>query len=79
MDNPEFCFPMWPDLIQKAKEGGIDVIETYIFWDVHEPHHRQYNFEGNLDFIRFFKAVQQAGLYGILRIGPYVCAEWNYG
>ncbi|XP_042485473.1 beta-galactosidase 15-like [Macadamia integrifolia] len=76
---PRSTVEMWPDLIQKAKEGGIDVIETYIFWDVHEPHHRQYNFEGNLDFIRFFKAVQQAGLYGILRIGPYVCAEWNYG
>ena len=28
---------MWPDLIGKAKEGGIDVIETYVFWDQHEP------------------------------------------
>lgn len=28
---------MWPDLIRKAKEGGIDVIETYVFWDGHEP------------------------------------------
>ena len=28
---------MWEDLIHKAKEGGIDVIETYVFWNVHEP------------------------------------------
>lgn len=28
---------MWPDLIQKSKDGGLDVIETYIFWDLHEP------------------------------------------
>jgi beta-galactosidase GanA len=28
---------MWEDLIQKAKEGGLDVIETYVFWTVHEP------------------------------------------
>lgn len=28
---------MWEDLIQKAKEGGLDVIETYVFWNVHEP------------------------------------------
>lgn len=28
---------MWPDLIQKAKEGGLDVIETYVFWNGHEP------------------------------------------
>ncbi|KAG9443679.1 hypothetical protein H6P81_015019 [Aristolochia fimbriata] len=70
---------MWPDLIQKAKEGGLDTIETYIFWDVHEPRYREYNFEGNLDFIRFLKNIQEAGLYAVLRIGPYVCAEWSYG
>lgn len=28
---------MWEDLIQKAKDGGVDVIETYVFWNVHEP------------------------------------------
>ena len=28
---------MWEDLIQKAKEGGLDVVETYVFWNVHEP------------------------------------------
>lgn len=31
---------MWPDLIGKAKEGGLDVIQTYVFWDVHEPTRR---------------------------------------
>lgn len=70
---------MWPDLIQKAKDGGLDAIETYIFWDIHEPVRRQYDFTGNLDFVKFFKLIQEAGLYGVLRIGPYVCAEWNYG
>nr|CAB3465165.1 unnamed protein product [Digitaria exilis] len=28
---------MWPTLIAKAKEGGLDVIQTYVFWNVHEP------------------------------------------
>lgn len=28
---------MWPDLIQKAKLGGLDVIQTYVFWNGHEP------------------------------------------
>lgn len=28
---------MWEDLIQKAKDGGLDAIDTYVFWDVHEP------------------------------------------
>ncbi|EOA38915.1 hypothetical protein CARUB_v10011312mg, partial [Capsella rubella] len=70
---------MWPDLIKKGKEGGLDAIETYVFWNAHEPTRRQYDFSGNLDLIRFLKTIQDQGLYGVLRIGPYVCAEWNYG
>ncbi|RDX76506.1 Beta-galactosidase 3 [Mucuna pruriens] len=70
---------MWEDLIYKAKEGGLDVIETYVFWNVHEPSPRNYNFEGRNDLVRFVKTIQKAGLYAHLRIGPYVCAEWNFG
>ncbi|OEL14026.1 Beta-galactosidase 6, partial [Dichanthelium oligosanthes] len=85
---------MWPGLIQKAKDGGLDVIETYVFWDIHEPVRGQaciitltgkrlptwqYDFEGRKDLAAFVKAVADAGLYVHLRIGPYVCAEWNYG
>ncbi|KAH9300796.1 hypothetical protein KI387_012379, partial [Taxus chinensis] len=70
---------MWPDLIAKSKAGGLDVIETYVFWNLHEPEPRQYNFEGGNDLVRFLKTIQEAGLYAHLRIGPYACAEWNYG
>jgi len=104
---------MWPDLIQKAKDGGVDVIETYVFWNGHEPSQGnvmndiyfyddvffnfhtilyfficyslihveffQYYFEDRFDLVKFIKVVQQAGLYVHLRIGPYVCAEWNFG
>ncbi|GAY56148.1 Beta-galactosidase 12 [Citrus sinensis] len=70
---------MWPDLIQKAKDGGLDVIQTYVFWNGHEPTQGNYYFQDRYDLVRFIKLVQQAGLYVHLRIGPYVCAEWNYG
>ncbi|GMP31842.1 hypothetical protein CsSME_00005895 [Camellia sinensis var. sinensis] len=70
---------MWEDLIQKAKAGGLDVIETYVFWNVHEPSPGNYNFEGRYDLVRFIKTIKKAGLYAHLRIGPYVCAEWNFG
>lgn len=29
---------MWPGLINKAKEAGLDAVETYVFWNGHEPH-----------------------------------------
>ncbi|CAN1225850.1 Beta-galactosidase 3 [Linum perenne] len=70
---------MWEDLIQKAKDGGVDVIETYVFWNVHEPTPGNWNFEGRNDLVRFIKTIHRAGLYAHLRIGPYVCAEWNFG
>ncbi|KAK1309283.1 Beta-galactosidase 15 [Acorus calamus] len=70
---------MWPDLIRKAKEGGLNAIETYVFWNAHEPRRREYNFKGRLNLIRFLQTIQAEGLYAVLRIGPYVCAEWNYG
>lgn len=70
---------MWPDLIQKAKDGGLDVIQTYVFWNGHEPSPGKYNFEGRYDLVKFIKLIHQAGLYAHLRIGPYVCAEWNFG
>ncbi|KAL5740697.1 hypothetical protein ACOSQ2_029877 [Xanthoceras sorbifolium] len=70
---------MWTSLFKKAKEGGLNAIETYVFWNAHEPLPRQYDFSGNLDLVRFIKTIHDEGLFAILRIGPYVCAEWNYG
>ncbi|KAL6224175.1 hypothetical protein ACLB2K_003031 [Fragaria x ananassa] len=70
---------MWPDLIQKAKDGGLDVLQTYVFWNGHEPSPGKYYFEDRYDLVKFIKLVKQAGLYVHLRIGPYVCAEWNFG
>ncbi|KAF5206023.1 Beta-galactosidase [Thalictrum thalictroides] len=70
---------MWEDLILKAKEGGLDVVQTYVFWNGHEPSPGNYYFQGRYDLVRFIKTVQKAGLYVHLRIGPYVCAEWNFG
>ncbi|GJM88661.1 hypothetical protein PR202_ga04750 [Eleusine coracana subsp. coracana] len=54
---------MWPKLIAKAKEGGLDVIQTYVFWNVHEPIQGQYNFEGRYDLVKFIREIQAQGLY----------------
>ncbi|KAL6848583.1 hypothetical protein ACP4OV_021609 [Aristida adscensionis] len=70
---------MWPTLIAKAKEGGIDVIQTYVFWNVHEPVQGQYNFMGRYDLVKFVKEIQAQGLFASLRIGPFIEAEWKYG
>ncbi|XP_062158349.1 beta-galactosidase 16-like [Alnus glutinosa] len=70
---------MWPSLIGKAKEGGIDVIQTYVFWNLHEPQQGQFDFSGRRDLVRFIKEIQAQGLYVCLRMGPFIEAEWSYG
>ncbi|XP_058089918.1 beta-galactosidase 6-like [Magnolia sinica] len=70
---------MWPSLIAKAKQGGLDVIQTYVFWNKHEPAQGHYNFKGRYNLVRYLKEVQAQGLYATLRIGPYIESEWSYG
>ncbi|GER50249.1 beta-galactosidase [Striga asiatica] len=70
---------MWPDLIRKAKEGGLNLIQTYVFWNIHEPVQGQFNFEGNYDLVKFIKMIGENGMWVTLRIGPYIEAEWNLG
>ncbi|WOK94685.1 hypothetical protein Cni_G03390 [Canna indica] len=70
---------MWPDIIKKSKEGGLNVIQTYVFWNGHEPVYGQFNYEGRYDLVKFIKLVQQNGMYVTLRLGPFIQAEWNHG
>ena len=70
---------MWPELFAETKAAGLNAIDTYVFWDQHEAQRGKYNFEGSLDLVKFIKEAEKAGLYVILRIGPYVCAEWTLG
>ncbi|KAK8964895.1 Beta-galactosidase 11 [Platanthera guangdongensis] len=70
---------MWPGLIANAKKGGINVIQTYVFWNGHEPVQGQYYFEGRYDLVKFIKLIQKEKLYATLRIGPFIQAEWNHG
>lgn len=42
---------MWPSLIGKAKEGGLDVIQTYVFWNLHEPQPGQVLSNCHIDLI----------------------------
>ncbi|XP_074360230.1 beta-galactosidase 16-like [Apium graveolens] len=70
---------MWPSLISKAKGGGLQVIQTYVFWNLHEPQPGLYDFSGRKDIVGFIKEIQAQGLYVSLRIGPFIESEWTYG
>jgi len=70
---------MWPSILRRSREAGLNCIETYVFWEGHQPQEGVYDFSGRFDLARFLDACAAEGLYAILRIGPYICAEWNFG
>ena len=69
----------WRDRFRKAKAMGLNTITTYVFWNVHETSPGHYDFKDNADVAEFVREAQQEGLFVILRPGPYVCAEWEFG
>ena len=69
----------WRDRLQKARAMGLNTVETYAFWNLHEPKPGVFNFSGQLDIAAFIRMAQEEGLNVILRPGPYVCAEWEAG
>ena len=48
-------------------------------WNLHEPYPGQYNWQGFADLEAYLALAQQQGLYVLLRPGPYICAEWDFG
>ncbi len=69
----------WPDRIQLARHAGLNCIETPIFWARHEPRQGQFDFSGDNDIRKFVELVGQAGMYCILRPGPFVGTGWDMG
>lgn len=69
----------WRDRMKKAKENGINCISTYMAWNLHEPSPGTYDFTGGLDVEAYIRTAQEEGLYLILRPGPYICSEVDFG
>lgn len=69
----------WHDRLAKLKACGFNTVETYMCWNMHEPRKGEFDFSGRFDVRRFILTAQELGLYVILRPGPYICAEWDFG
>jgi beta-galactosidase len=69
----------WRNRLRMVRAMGLNSITVYIFWNLHEPQPRVYDFSGQNDVAEYLREAQQEGLYVILRPSPYVCAEWDLG
>lgn len=70
----------WRHRLKMVKVMGLNAIATYVFWNYHETAPGKWDFQtGNRNLPEFLKIAKEEGLMVILRPGPYVCAEWEFG
>ncbi|KQW06995.1 beta-galactosidase [Streptomyces sp. Root369] len=69
----------WTDRLRKARLMGLNTIETYLPWNLHEPEPGTLVLDGFLDLPRWLRLAQEEGLQVLLRPGPFICAEWDDG
>ncbi|XP_075490019.1 beta-galactosidase 17 isoform X1 [Primulina tabacum] len=73
--HPEY----WEDRLLRAKALGLNTIQTYVPWNLHEPIQEHLVFEGIADIVFFLKLCKKLDLLVMLRAGPYICGEWDLG
>src|SRR5213596_3783080 len=79
MHYPRIPREYWQHRLRMARAMGLNTVSTYAFWNLHEPQSGQFEFAGNADIAEFCRLAQREGLKVILRPGPYVCGEWDFG
>ncbi|XP_028416196.1 beta-galactosidase-like [Dendronephthya gigantea] len=69
----------WKDRLLKIKASGLNAVQSYVPWNIHEPTPGHYNFDGDADLLAFIQLIKETGLLMVLRPGPYICSEWDFG
>ncbi|MFB7516130.1 beta-galactosidase family protein [Streptomyces sp. NPDC056144] len=68
---------LWEHRLGMLRAMGLNCVETYVPWNLYEPEPGRY---GDVEALgRFLDAVERAGLWAVVRPGPYICAEWENG
>ena len=70
---------LWRERLLMIKRAGYNTVQTYTFWNFHEKHEGKFDFSGDKDLGAYLQTIQDLGMYAIVRVGPYVNAEWESG
>lgn len=69
----------WESALYNMKNGGIEIVATYVFWIHHEEAKGEWNFEDNRCLRDFLACCERAGMKVWLRIGPWAHGECRNG
>jgi hypothetical protein len=68
---------MWKQIMSDAKAAGINVVQTYLFWNYHEFERGQWDWISESRHLALFlQSAADAGLFVLVRMGAYICGEW---
>ena len=68
----------WDDILSKLGNDGLNHVQIYLFWNIHEPSYdfsgnHKYSLQGRANLTTFIETAAKNGLFVNLRIGPYIC------
>lgn len=70
----------WDHRLRMIKSMGFNSLSVYIMWNYHEVERGVFDYAtGNKNLTKFLELAKQYDLYVLIRPGPYVCAEWDFG
>ena len=70
----------WRDRLSKARAMGLNTIFSYVYWNLLEPVQGTWTgAEEANNIASYFQIAQEEGLNIVLRPGPYICGEREWG
>ena len=69
----------WEDAVIKMLSGGVNILSTYVFWNVHEEEEGVFRFDGCRNLRAFLEVCEKHGMMVIMRIGPFDHGEMRNG
>ena len=60
---------LWEDRLRKLRAMGLNTVETYVAWNLHEPQPGRFRFSGELDLSAYLRAAADASRTTCINLG----------
>lgn len=70
---------LWEETLDLLASADMNLVTTYVPWDVHEPQEGRFDFSGVNDLEAFLAMCHRRGMKVIFKPGPFINSEWPYG
>lgn len=70
----------WKKVLASFKAAGLNTVQLYVPWNRHEDTPGHFDFTSDwLNLGRLLEEVKKADLFAVMRPGPFINAEWEFG